>query len=163
MLASKLRHRSAREPSGVAASKKNSAYRSAKWGTGGVVKKRGSQQVPFRTTKQVALNLESGIKPAVVQLDNRLRRFALRLASLSLGDQARKLVGTSDSALGQRLQSALRCWHGREETVLLEVAFPLDVSTTIAEETAVSLEARRLGRPGLSIFTDGFRLENRAR
>jgi len=74
--------------------------------------------------------LESGIKPAVILLDNRLRRFALRLASLPRGDQARKLVGSSDSALGQRLQSALGCWNGREETVLLEVASPLDASTT---------------------------------
>jgi len=116
----------------------------------------------FRTTNQGALSFESGIKPAVVQLDNRLRRFALRLASLPRGDQARKLVGTSDSALGQRLQSALGCWNGREETALLEVASPLGASTTIEEETAGALEARRLGRPGLSILTDGSRLENGA-
>jgi len=36
----------------------------------------------FRTTNQGALSLESGIRPAAAQLDNRLRRFALRLASL---------------------------------------------------------------------------------
>jgi len=65
---------------------------------------------------QGALSLESEIKPAVTQLDNRLRRFALRLASLPRGDQARKPVGSSDSALGQRLQSALGCWNGREES-----------------------------------------------
>jgi len=63
----------------------------------------------FRTTNQGALSLESGLKPAATQLDNRLRRFALRLASLPGGDQARELVGASDSALGQRLQSALGC------------------------------------------------------
>ena len=42
------------------------------------------------------------------------------------------------------------------------MASPLDASTTIEEETAAALEARRLGRPGLSIFTDGSRLENGA-
>jgi len=76
----------------------------------------------FRTTNQGASSLESGIKPAVAQLDNRLRHFALRLASLPRGDRARELVGAVGSALGQRLQSALGCWNGREETGLLEVA-----------------------------------------
>jgi len=78
----------------------------------------------FRTTNQGALSLESGFRPAVAQLANRLRRFALRLASLPKGEQARELVGASDSALGQRLQSALGCWNGRGDTVLLEVAYP---------------------------------------
>ena len=94
----------------------------------------------FRTTNQGALSLESEIKPATVQLDNRLRRFTLRLASLPKGDQARELVGASDSFLGKRLQSALGCWNGREDTVLLEVASPLDASTTIDEETAAARE-----------------------
>ena len=115
----------------------------------------------FRTTNQGALSLESGIKPAVAQLDNRLRRFALRLASLSKGDQARELVGAA-GALGQRLQSALGCWNGREETVLLEVATPLEATITIEEEAAAALEARSSNRPGLTIFTDGSRLENGA-
>ena len=34
------------------------------------------RQGPFRTTNQGALSLESGIKPAAAQLDNRLRHFA---------------------------------------------------------------------------------------
>jgi len=93
---------------------------------------------------------------------NRLRRFALRLASLPRGDQARELVGASDSALGQRLQSALGCWNGREDTVLLEVASPLGASTTIEKEVAAALEAKQLDRPGLTIVTDGSRLENGA-
>jgi len=116
----------------------------------------------FRTTNQGALSLESGLRPATTQLDNRLRRFALRLASLPRGDQARKLVGAPDSALGQRLQSALGCWNGREETGLLEVASSLDASTTIEGVAAAALEARRPDRPGLSIFTDGSRLDNGA-
>jgi len=116
----------------------------------------------FRTTNQGALSLESGIKPAATQLDNRLRRFALRLASLPRGDQARRLVEASGSSIEQRLQSALGCWNGREETVLLEVASPLEASTTIEEEAAAAREANRLNRPGLTNFTDGSRPENGA-
>jgi len=69
---------------------------------------------------------------------------------------------SSDSALGQRLQSALGCWNSREDTVLLGVASPLDASTTIEEEAAAALEAKRVDRPGLAIFTDGSCLENGA-
>ena len=116
----------------------------------------------FRTTNHGALSLESGLRLATTQLDNRLRRFALRLASLPRGDQARELTGAADSALGQRLQSHLGCWNGREETVLLEVASPLDATTTIEEAEAAANEAKRTDRPGLTIFTDGSRLENGA-
>ena len=98
---------------------------------------------------------------ATTQLDNR-RRFALRLTSLPKGDQARGLIGAADSALGQRLQSYLGCWNGREETVLLEVASPLDATTTIEEAEAAANEVKRTDRPGLTIFTDGSRLENGA-
>ena len=35
----------------------------------------------FKTTNQGALSLESGLRPAAAQLDNLLRRFALRPAS----------------------------------------------------------------------------------
>jgi len=83
----------------------------------------------IRTTNAGALSMESGLRPAGAQLDNRARRFALRLASLPRGDQARELIGASDSELGQRLQSFLGCWNGREETVLMEVASPLDASS----------------------------------
>jgi len=99
----------------------------------------------FQTTNQGALSLESGLRPAPAQLDNRLRRFALRLASLPGGDQARELVGAPDSMLGQRLQSSLRCWNGREETVPLEVATPLETTTT-TEEAAAMREAQLSGR-----------------
>jgi len=39
---------------------------------------------------------------------------------------------------------------------------PLDASTTFEEEVVAALEAKQLGRPGLTIFTDGSRLENGA-
>ena len=116
----------------------------------------------FRTTSQGALSSESGLRPAAAQMDSRLRRFALRLASLTRGDQARELIGASESALGQRLQSYLGCWNGREETVLLEVASPLEAAVSIEEEAAAANEAKRTGRPGLTIYTDGSRMENGA-
>jgi len=46
--------------------------------------------------------------------------------------------------------------------VLLEVATPLEATTTIEEEAAVVNEARQPIRSGLTIFTDGSRLENEA-
>ena len=64
--------------------------------------------------------------------------------------------------LHRTVQSALGCWNGREETVLLEVATPLEATVTIEEEAAAALEARSSNRPGLTIFTDGSRLENGA-
>ena len=67
----------------------------------------------FRTTNQGALSMESGLRPAASQLDNRLRHFALRLASLPKWDQARELVG-ADSTLRNRLQSSLGCWDRME-------------------------------------------------
>jgi len=53
-------------------------------------------------------------------------------------------------------------WNGREETVLLEVASPLEATTTIEETEAAANEAKRTDRPWLTIFTDGSQLENGA-
>jgi hypothetical protein len=50
--------------------------------------------------------MESGLRPAVAQLENRQRRFGLRLLSLPLGDQAKEAVGAA-SAIGKRLERAL--------------------------------------------------------
>jgi len=66
-------------------------------------------------------------------LDNRLRCFALRLASLPGATKPGNSSEPPDSMLGQRLQSFLGCWNGREETVLLEVAFPPEATTAIEE------------------------------
>jgi len=102
--------------------------------------------------------MESGLRPAATQLDNCLRRFVLRLASLPKGDQARELVG-ADKTLRNRLQSSLGCWDRKEGTVLLEVASTLEATVTKEEESADKQEAKRTDRPGLAMFTDGSRLE----
>jgi len=73
-----------------------------------------------------------------------------------------ELIGASDNALGQRLQSNLGWWNGKEETVLLEVASPREATTTIEEAEAAANEAKRIDRPALTIFTDGSRLEDGA-
>ena len=116
----------------------------------------------FRTTNQGALSLESGLRPAAANWTTACAASPSGSPSLPRGDQARELIGASDSALGQRLQSQLGCWNGREEAVLLEVASPLEATTTVDEEEAAANEAKRTDRPGLTIFTDGSRLENGA-
>ena len=62
--------------------------------------------VCFRTTNLGALSMESGIRAAAAQLENRHRRFGLRLLSLPKGDQAREVVG-APTQIGRRLTNAL--------------------------------------------------------
>jgi hypothetical protein len=75
----------------------------------------------FQTTKMGALALESGLRPATAPLENRKRRFGLRLPSLPDGDQAREVVGAR-SEVGRGLKNALALAHRdrTETTVLLE-------------------------------------------
>ena len=60
----------------------------------------------FRTTNLGALSMESGLRAATTQLENRQRRFRLRLLSLPEGDQAREVVG-APTGIGWRLKNAL--------------------------------------------------------
>ena len=90
-------------------------------------------------------------------MGNRLRRFALRLASLPKGDQARQLAG-ADSTLRNRPQAFLGCWDRKEETVLLVADSPLEATVMIEEESAAKQEAIGTDRPGLTMFTDGSHL-----
>jgi len=73
----------------------------------------------FRTTNLGILSMESGLRPAATQLENRQRRFGLRLLSLPQGSQAREVVGAS-SKIGKRLTTALSYTGRTESTVLLE-------------------------------------------
>jgi len=63
--------------------------------------------------------MESGLTAAAAQLENRQRRFGLRLLSLPQGDQAREIVG-APTATGRRLVNALAYAGKMERTVLLE-------------------------------------------
>jgi len=60
----------------------------------------------FRTTNLGALSMESGLRPAGNQLENRQRRFGLRLLSLPRGEMARRVVN-ADTPIGRRLATAL--------------------------------------------------------
>jgi len=60
----------------------------------------------YKSTNTGALVAEAGLRPATSLLDNRQRRFALRLAALPSSGQARCVVGAKD-AFGQQLERAL--------------------------------------------------------
>jgi ribonuclease HI len=116
----------------------------------------------FGTTNLGALAMESGLRPATSQLENRQRIFGLRLLSLPDGDQAREVVGVR-SGIGRRLKNTLALAHrGRTETtVLLEDPETLDAETIQQDEKAAKAEAEHT-RPGLTMFTDGSRLDSGA-
>ena len=110
----------------------------------------------FRTTDLGALSMESGLRATTEQLENRQRRFGLRLLSLPQGGQARKVVG-APTGIGRRLTNALACGGRTESTVLLEEPETLDAELLQQEEAEAKAEAERI-RPGLTMFTDGSRL-----
>jgi len=60
----------------------------------------------FLTTNLGALSMESGLRAATTQLENKQRRFGLRLLSLPQGNQTREIVGTP-TGIGRRLTNAL--------------------------------------------------------
>jgi len=66
----------------------------------------------FGTTNLGALSMESGLRVAATQLENRQRRFGLRLLSLPQGDQAREIVG-APTEIGRRLTNALAGWKAQ--------------------------------------------------
>jgi hypothetical protein len=102
--------------------------------------------------------MESGLRPATAQLENRRRCYGLRLLSLPDGDQAREVVGPV-SAIGKGLKNAL-AYRGRTETtVLLEEAETLDAETIQEDEKSAKAEAEGV-RPGITMFTDGSRLDD---
>jgi len=71
----------------------------------------------FRTTNIGALSMESGFRAATAQLENRQRRFGLRMLSLPQRNQAREVVG-APAAIGRRLTNALAYAERTENTVL---------------------------------------------
>ena len=114
----------------------------------------------FRTTNLGALSMESGLRPATNQLENGQRRFGLRLLSLPRGDNARVLVGAC-TAIGQRLSTALAYTGRTQETVLLEDPGTLDAELIQEEEEEARKEAGK-PRPGITMITEGSRLEDGA-
>jgi hypothetical protein len=69
--------------------------------------------------------MESRLRPAAAQLENRQRRFGLRLLSLPQGDLVREVV-VAPTAIGRRLTNALVYSGKMESTVLLGEPETLD-------------------------------------
>jgi len=67
----------------------------------------------FRTTNLGDLSMESGLRATTAQLENRQRRFRLRLLSLPRGDQGRGIVGAR-TAIGWQLYNALATAYGTD-------------------------------------------------
>jgi len=114
----------------------------------------------FRTINLGALSMESGLRAATMQLENRQRRFGLRLLSLPQGDQARDVVGVP-TEIGRRLTNALAYAGRTESTIPLEEPETLGAELLQEEEASAKAEAER-DRPGLTMFTDGSRLDDAA-
>jgi len=114
----------------------------------------------FRTTNRGALSMESGLRAATARLGNRQRRFGLRLLSLPKDDQARKIVG-APTTVGRRLTNALAHAGSTEGTVLLEEPEALNAELLQEEEAEATAEAEK-ARPGLTMYTDGSRMEDGA-
>src|SRR3978361_1989690 len=104
--------------------------------------------------------MESGLRPATVQLENRRQRFSLRLLSLPDGDQVRDVVGAV-SVIGKGLKNALAHRGRTETTVLLDEPEALDAETIQEDEKSARAEAERT-RPGITMFTDGSRRDDGA-
>jgi len=115
----------------------------------------------FRRTNQGALSMESGLRPAANQLENRQWRFGLYLLSLPQGKRARDVVG-ADTEIGKRLGAALcYSWTETEKTVLPEEPEPLEAALIQEEREEAKKEAEK-ERPGLVMFTNGSRQEEGA-
>jgi len=93
-------------------------------------------------------------------MENRQQRFGFRLLSLPQGHQAREIVG-APTAIGRRLTNALAYAGRTERTVMLEEPETLDAHLLPEEDAEAKAEAER-GRPGLTMLTDGLRLDDGA-
>jgi len=98
--------------------------------------------------------MESGLRSAAAQLENRQRRLGLRLLSLPQGDQASEIV---DAPIGRSLANALAYSGRMESTVLLEELKALDAELLQEKGASAKAEAEK-PRPWLAMFTDGSQL-----
>jgi len=114
----------------------------------------------FQTTNLGSLSMESGLRAAAAQLENRQKRFGLQLLGLPHRDQARKIVG-APTGIGPRLTNALAYTRRAEDKVLLEDPETLDGELIQEEEAKAKAEAEK-HRPGLTTSTDGSRLDGGA-
>jgi len=107
-----------------------------------------------RTTNLGVAMAESGLRPAECLLNNRSRRYVLRLMSLPKGNQAKSLPG-SNTPMGQRMVHFSE-YSGRVE----EVYLPEDGPTELEASVSVADTGWADSQPGLVPWTDGSRDEN---
>jgi len=107
-----------------------------------------------------ALAIESGLRPAVAQLENRQRRFTARLLSLPAGSEARGIVGVQ-SAIGRRLETSIGYSERMEETEITRKPEKME-AVRIVKERGRAIEEAEKDREGLTLFTDGSRLKSGA-
>jgi len=96
----------------------------------------------FRTTNLGVLSMESSLRAATAQLENRQRLFGLRLLSLPEGDQTQEVVG-AHTEIGRWLKNALAHGGQTERAVLLEKPETLDAELLREEEAEVKAEAEK--------------------
>ena len=104
--------------------------------------------------------MESDLRAATAQLENRQWHSGLRLLSLPLGDHTRQVVG-APTEIGRQLTNAVAHGEPTESTVLLEELKTLEAELLQEEEAEAKAEAERT-RPGLTMFTDSSGLNDRA-
>jgi len=115
----------------------------------------------FRSTNQGELMLESGLRCATSLLNNRSRRFALRLASLPQGDGVGEIIGER-SELGRRLTT----WLGLEGASNYERTVVCEEEVLRAKiavnDRKIAKEVADTPRDGFTLWTDGSRTEDGA-
>jgi len=104
----------------------------------------------FRTTNLGALAMESGLRPAAAQLDNRQRRFTARLLSLPAGSEARGIVG-AQSAVGRRLETSIGYSGMMAETKITSRPEKME-AVRIVEDRGKAIEEVEKDREGLTLL-----------
>jgi hypothetical protein len=112
----------------------------------------------YRTTNQGVLSMESGLRSAAAQLENRQRRFGLRLLSLPQGSQAGNLVGAA-SDIGKWLESVIGYSGRLAKTILLETSKALEADTVVEDDKDWAKKEAEKNRPGLPLSIDWSRLD----
>jgi hypothetical protein len=95
--------------------------------------------------------MEFGLRLAVARLENRQRRFGVRLLSLPQGNQAGEVVGAAAGiCLGRRLECAFGYSGGTATTVLLEKSKELNADIP-QQEGAKAKKGAECTRPRLTM------------
>jgi len=109
----------------------------------------------FRTTSLGSLSMESGLGPAAAQLEDRQRRFGLRLLCLPQGDQAREIIGTPTAMINRTKAYERSCLRRKNR------GYSFARRTRDPRSGTAKADAEK-SQPGLIMFTEGPRLDDGA-